>query len=98
LETSSHHVAQAGFELEILLPQPLECWDSRHHHAWLKLYISRKQISFVANSQLSVEKREVKAISCEHLINSPGSSFKFLWPKPSPKLKTNVNREPKSQA
>jgi hypothetical protein len=26
-KTSSYCVAQAGFELLILLPQPLECWD-----------------------------------------------------------------------
>lgn len=29
-KTSSYCVAQAGFELLILLPQPLECWDYRY--------------------------------------------------------------------
>lgn len=26
--TESHHVAQAGLELMMVLPEPLECWDS----------------------------------------------------------------------
>jgi hypothetical protein len=35
-ETESQYVAQAGLELEILLPQPPECWDCGvHHYAWL---------------------------------------------------------------
>jgi hypothetical protein len=29
LETESHYVAQAGFELKILLLQPPKCWDYR---------------------------------------------------------------------
>jgi hypothetical protein len=28
-EVMSHHVAQVGFELLILLPQPPKCWDYR---------------------------------------------------------------------
>jgi hypothetical protein len=29
-ETGSCQIAQAGFDLVILLPQPPECWDYRH--------------------------------------------------------------------
>jgi hypothetical protein len=29
-ERESCSIAQAGLELEILLPQPLECWNYRH--------------------------------------------------------------------
>jgi hypothetical protein len=40
------YVAQAGFEFEILLPQPPKCWDYRTAlHAWLslrKFYCSAK--------------------------------------------------------
>jgi hypothetical protein len=28
-EKKSHFIAQAGLELEFLLPQPAECWDYR---------------------------------------------------------------------
>jgi hypothetical protein len=36
LETGSPYAAQAGLELLILLPLPLECSDyGVHHHAWL---------------------------------------------------------------
>jgi hypothetical protein len=29
-ETESHYVAQAGLELDCLLPPPSECWDYKH--------------------------------------------------------------------
>jgi hypothetical protein len=35
LLTGSHYVAEAGLQLELLLPQPLECWDYSYYHAWL---------------------------------------------------------------
>jgi hypothetical protein len=31
-ETGSCHLAQAGLELSILLPQPLKCWNYRCEH------------------------------------------------------------------
>jgi hypothetical protein len=42
IETRSCYVAQAGFELKILLHQPPKCWGitGMHHHAWLNLIIN----------------------------------------------------------
>jgi hypothetical protein len=44
--TGSYFVAQAGLELSILLPQPLECWEYRHAAPCLaKMWIFRTHSS-----------------------------------------------------
>jgi hypothetical protein len=42
-ESESCNVAETGFKLEILLPQPPECWDYRlqHCHLFLRAEIEK---------------------------------------------------------
>jgi hypothetical protein len=48
LETGSCHVTQAGFQLQIFLPQPLECWDYRHTapHLVVPLFLSFRDVYY----------------------------------------------------
>jgi hypothetical protein len=39
-ETGSRYVAQVGLKLEILLPQPPECWDYRRTSQYLAAIFS----------------------------------------------------------
>ena len=47
------HVAQTGFKLEILLPQPPECWDS---------YIIPLHLTMVANLETKLEDKKIKRV------------------------------------
>jgi hypothetical protein len=43
-DTGFHYVAQAGLELVIFQPQPLDFWlKGMHHQAWIKIYMEKKQ-------------------------------------------------------
>jgi hypothetical protein len=44
-ETGSCYVAQAGLKLEILLPQPLQCWDYRCVPPYPATWINLKHTS-----------------------------------------------------
>ena len=78
-------VVQAGFSLTILLHQPLECWDCRHHIQWAFPENRIVWYTFASYKNQSDEKTVSGALAkCFHCLvsqsdNSSVFTFSLLW-------------------
>jgi hypothetical protein len=80
-ETRASYVAQAGFQLEILLPQPPECWDSAPLHLAPRVTF---KTSNLAHPILQEEKPHEAPLPCQPspsgvLVRTCNRTLEFTW-------------------